>query len=625
MLSRRHKYVPRAFMWLYSLTHTRPVFETDIRMDELHELIDNRNPIEASEFEFVERMSRPSRTIENVKLAVKALIGIYLIKAVHCCYFMLFKYKAFSVESRLAIGRDSSTGQPLYNFACITSNCSTLFDPLVNATRSQLIMDELPVLPICHPFLSKFNELAQSTNLRGTFVMLVSSCICIVSLILQWKLSKIPTRNQLLMFLVAPNISHRLILTRTKMHVENLNRPLLHQMRWARPLVCNRSGAIRNLLDVFGLQSNLSRSARLQADATAQTKQDPSGVNKCQFVHDCFPLVRSEHWRRQLSDVLLFLSIITLIWIITFFGVFLWFTNVYLERQRQALGELQLEIDRSTCSIWRKRTNEMIDITSFQLDFNAYGLLSSFVVVVALPCWSIMAPLQVVLISSWELRCLICELKYKIIMLLPAIKHITDAMLLERASFKSSHRNSYLQNGYNGRLECTMRKVDGRQPATNEFKYDKLREKFMKDVRAVPLALLNKPLLGHQIRLETQAFIINECLDDQFKSPASLAHWPTTLAELVEKLYVQFRVADDLLAEASPSISVVTGIGAVLCYSVFLVSFVMCKLAVSTLPEQYMLMSICLLCVIFLTLNSAILRSKVSCWRAIDADFVLLL
>jgi hypothetical protein len=147
---------------------------------------------------------------------------------------------------------------------------------------------------------------------------------------------------------------------------------------------------------------------------------------------------------------------------------------------------------------------------------------------------------------------------------------------------------------------------------TNEFKYGKLREKFVKDVRAVPLALLNRPFLSHRLRLETQAFIMEECLDDRFKSPGGLSHWPTTLAELLEKLYVEFRILDDLMTEARPSISVVTGGSAVLCYVDFLATLMLCKLTGVILLMHHLNLVIFFFCSIGTTLNSAVLRSKVS-------------
>jgi hypothetical protein len=622
MMSERHKYVPRAFVWLVSLFRTSPVFELDFQMDKLHKLIDTTNPAEVSELEFVERMARPNRTIEIVKLAMKLWVAASLMKMVVCCYFMLIEYKIISMESRLVVVHNTSTaGRPLYSFACLASNCSSLFDPLVNATRSRLIMDELPVLPICQPFLSKFNETSQS--ILGTYSMLMSSFISIIALILQSQLSKIQTRNPLLLFLVAPNISRRLNFIKTKMHVEDLSRSFAQYqlMIWIEQFTyynnCSGSGGIQSRLDVYGPQSSAASgsASRSQATSTLQPppkRRDHLSVERHRFVYDCFPFVRFERWRRLVSDVLLLCNTTTLLIAIACPVTFIWLASVYLNKQQRIMAEFMSEIDRSGCSIWHKRTNNMIDITGFHYGFNLYGLLSTFFVLFAWPMWSIMAPIEVAIMVSWELRCLVCELKYKIIMLLPVIKNMTDAMLCERAWFESGHRQSYLDE--HNCLEYTLHEVGGgQQVVTNEFNYGKLREKFAKDVWVIPLALINRPFLSHQLRLETQAFIMNECLDDRFKSAVGLPHWPITLAELLEKLYVEFRILDDLFAEADPGISVITGTGSVLCYLVFLISLLMFKLIGATRFEQCLFMSLSLFCAIFMTLNSAILRSKVSC------------
>jgi hypothetical protein len=84
MIFDRYKYAPRALVWIYSLIRKGPVFESDTQMDGLHKLVDTANPTEVSELEFVERMARPNKTIENIKLAIKVWTLLHLTRVVYC-------------------------------------------------------------------------------------------------------------------------------------------------------------------------------------------------------------------------------------------------------------------------------------------------------------------------------------------------------------------------------------------------------------------------------------------------------------------------------------------------------------------------------------------------------------
>jgi hypothetical protein len=192
-------------VWLLSLVLKRPVFERDVQ--ELSGLLDRTDPAEVSELEFVERMAKPNKTIENVKMAMKMWTTFYLTRGVYCCYSMLIKYNVISKESRLAISRDESNSQQSYSFACLASNCSLLFDPLVNATRSQLIMDELPIFATCQPLLARFNEPHEHMSLFGIYTMIVNGCSFPIIFITLSELARIRNRSPHLLFLVAPNIS----------------------------------------------------------------------------------------------------------------------------------------------------------------------------------------------------------------------------------------------------------------------------------------------------------------------------------------------------------------------------------------------------------------------------------
>jgi hypothetical protein len=604
------------FAWLLSLDRKNPIFEIDLKSYELHELVSKINPVELEELEFVESMARPNKTLRYMKLIWNVWIVSYLIKKAHYLYTMLVEYNLLSMGSRLAIDRDAITGRRLYSYACLASNCSTLFDPLVNATRSRLIMDELPVFSICHPYLARISEPPEHVNKLGISIAALSACFFSVLFILRTEQARIRTRNPLLLFLVAPNISRRLNFLRTEKHAENLHRSFLQyqQMTWAKRFAYNRSGARSSNLGVYELQSSSRRSARSKASPRVNQTQPPKwdylSWEKRRFVYDCFPLVRFEQWRRHVADTLFFLTSSIFVSMVTNPIIFLWVANVYLDRNRFAMVEFQLELDRMGCSIWHAETNEPIRLTSLQYGFNAFGVISFGTTMVAMPMLSILLSGALVLTSSWELRCLICELKYKIVMLLPVIKNMTDAMLRERARFESSHRQSYLDE--HNRLEYTLHEAGGGQQVTNEFKYAKLREKFTKDVRAVSLMLLNRPFLGGQLPLETQAYIMRECFDERLTSAVGLPHWPTILAELLEKLYVEFRILDDLVAETHPDISLITGTSAAMCYSTFLVTLIICKFTESISPEQYYVMLANLFGAIAMTVNSAILRAKVS-------------
>jgi hypothetical protein len=608
MVFERHDYMLRAFVWLVSFTRQRPVFETHTQTDELHKLIDTANPTELSELEFVERMARPNRTIENVKMATKMWITLHLLRAAYCCYLMLVEYNIISRASRLAISNDESTGQQLYSFACITSNCSTLFDPLVNATRSQLIMDELPIFATCQPLLARFNEPQEHMSLFGVYTMIINACSWPIILIMLSELARVRSRNPHLLFLAAPNISRRLNFLRTKEHAEELQRSFLQyqQMIWTKRFTYNPSGSSSSHLDVYEPQSSVRRTAKSKACSKSNQAQTPQwdylSWEKHRFVYDCFPLIRFEEWRRRVGYVvLLFISSVAAIAIAVMIS-FCWTANVHFDEKRLLMVEIQSEANRTGCKLWHKRTGGQLDLAGLQYGFGAYGVIS-LCVSTSVPIWLSLLPIVAIVMNSWDLRCLICELKYKIIMLLPVIKNMTDAMLREQARFESRHQRSYL-DGHN-RLEYTLREVGGGQQVTNEFKYGKLREKFVKDVRAIPLALLNRPFLSHRLRLETQVFIMKECLDDRFKSAVDLTHWPTTLAELLEKLYVEFRILDDLMTEAHPCISVVTGTAAILCYLVALITLTLCKLSEVTFLLHYLTIFACFFGAIALTLSSA--------------------
>jgi hypothetical protein len=612
----RHKWWPRMFVRLLSLARKNPIFEIDIKSVELHELVDRTNPVELDELEFVESMAKPNKTTRCIKFILNVWIASYLIKKAHYCYTMLVEYNVLSVGSRLVVERDESTGQRLYSFACLASNCSTLFDPLANANRSKLMMDELPVFAICHPHLARFSEPSDHTTKLGIYVTALAASFYTILFILQSEQVRLRTRNPLLLFLATPNISRRLNFLRTKKHAEDLHRSFMQyqQTIWTKRFTYNKSGAAPHL-DAYEPQSSDRRSVRSKASSSDNSTQPPKwdylSWEKRRFVYDCFPLIRLEQWRQRVCDMLLVLSGCVLMSFVAISTTSLWAMNSYLDRKRWAMAEFQLELTRTSCSIWHADTNEPVRITSLQYGLNTFGALSLITVLFVVPTLSLSLTGLLVLASSLDLRCLICELKYKIIMSLPVIKNMTDAMLRERARFESSHRRSYLDA--HNRLEYTLRDAGGGQQAvTNEFKYGKLREKFVKDVRVVSLALLNRPFLGRQLPLETQAFIMRECFDKRLTSAVGLPHWPTILAELLEKLYVEFRILDDLVTETHPDISVLTGASAAMCYAAFLVTLIICKFTESISPEQYFVLLVTFFGAIGMTLNSAILLAKVS-------------
>jgi hypothetical protein len=613
---------PRVFVRLLSFTLKDPVFEHDIRCYKLAELIDQKSPLEVSELECIESLKLRNKTKENIERIFRWLSITLFVRALVYCYFMLVKYNTFAKESRLVIDHNTNhddTGQPqLYSFACLASNCSSLVDPLLNATRSRLIMDELPVFSICQKFLSMFNEPFQHINLLGVYLMLLSASVHAIGLVLSLELSRCRTKCPLLLFWVAPNISRRLAILRIEKHIGNLRRSFCNyqQMIWAERLKRNRIISM-NPIRVVGVHAEpgARSSFRAGSERLGASRLDPdcpSCWDERKFVDDCLPIVRFEHWRRKMDTIFIMFALLFSVMMIALVVAVLWTLDLYLDKKVQAMAEFQAEINRSGCSIWRQQTNEQIKPAGLQCGFGTYNVLSLIVIIVLWPCWTVSAPAHIVLVNSWEVRCLICELKYKIIMLLPVIKNMTDAMLRERAHFGQVDHH-VLHPCRRNLLDDNWRVVGGRQVSASWFKFERLTEKFGKDIRVVYFSIVNRPLLSYRLRLETQAFIMNECLGDRFKSSAGLAHWPSTLAELLEKLYVQYRFFDDLLSETDPSNSVVTGTSSSLCYVVFLVNLIMCKNTGSISVEQYVIMPATLITAIMLTLNSALIRSKVSC------------
>jgi hypothetical protein len=629
----------RALVRAMSVFLVRPVFECDVKGLNLREMIDNTKPAEVEELKFVESMACPNKTIQNIKQAFKLLGISFVARVLVYCYFMLFKYNVLAKESRLVIGRDPSTGRPSYSFACLTSNCSSLFDPVVNATRSRLIMDELPIFSICQPFLSQLNEPIQHvTSLIGLYVCTIMACYYVVSdRLLCMEQSKIRTKNSLLLFLVAPNISHRIRHRAAQEHVQDLHWSFLQyrHLIWANRFNFGRREAayLSNFVEVADVQRQRplgplksERDARRRRSTmTHQSSVDYFDRSPGEFVQNCTPCTRFESWRRRTIYLMIGISVNLALTIISLPFMQNLYTMLRLQSKRDLLNGFHLDMNKAGCSIWRKQhllpvvqqqfgneshSDDTIDLQSLRYEMNTYGALSTLIVMYAWPTCAISVPVYLVLVNSLDLRCLVCELKYKIIMLLPVIKNMTDAMLRERAWFESRHRKSYLDE--HNCLENTLRGFGGGQHVTNRFNLGKLRDKFVNDVRVLFFSLLSRPFLDHKLRLETQTFITNECLDERFKSSAGLSHWPVTLAELMEKLYVQFRILDDLLTEAQPSISVVTGTTAGFCYVALAVTLAFYRIQRSIIILQCMIVGVSLVTTVGLILNSAILEAKVS-------------
>jgi hypothetical protein len=651
MPAERFKWCPRVLVRKLALIIGRPVFEHDLREDGLRRLADENDPTQVDELQFVQSMGyhRSGNSSSRILRRVLHAANIYVIlKAIFYCYFMLFKYNVFSKENRLDISLDASTGRPLYSFACLASNCSSLFDPLVNATRSQLIMDELPIFSICQPLLSTFNAPFQNINALGFFLLVVVSNVYLIFVYAYgWAMARMRTRNQTLLFAVAPKLAKRLCLSKAREYAAELQESLFQYQRkllarrnksmrigffdWQPATTTNQSAgwASRSCLDPrypYHHPSAPTEPGGERQKRTAATTDTVSSTARNEaidkFAYDCLPLIRTDWWHRIVVSVLFALLIILLALDVIILAVESWNVDSYLVRKRILMSELHQAAHQSDCSIWLKsrpgaeqqvssHDENLVELSQLKYGWDFFGLLTNAIMYVCWPNCVTIVPAYYALLIAWDLRCFISELKFKLGTFLPVVEDMSQRMAAagERRALPTDLSRADTAAG--GLIHAN----DGQ--LTNESNYEKLAQKFTNDVRVLMFTLRNKPFLSLHARLENHQFIMAECFGERSatnnNNGSHRSRWPQLLLpEIMEKLYVQFRMMDDLARDVEVNVAVVTFFSNILEYFITLFTVLSAKSTRTVATVHYV-------CIIFsitfsftLTLNSAILHAKVS-------------
>jgi hypothetical protein len=270
------------------------------------------------------------------------------------------------------------------------------------------------------------------------------------------------------------------------------------------------------------------------------------------------PLIRSSWWHNVLSK-----AVEQFIWqliatIIAFLIVFFLYNYSIASRMSQLVQELHVETRRANCSVWTIENNQLspIDLAKISPNFGTLWVIMDFVAIQSDSFWGLIKFFDLFL-CAWEVRCWICELRYKLLIVQPLLKDFHRWSTREDERFEDNEPDMV-------------------------FRYDEFRDKFKREVKASFLRL------DHESSRERM------------------------LARLLEKLYVDMRLMNELKYQTERRMSIVIVASIFLDYYIVFVIIYICLLMQQFPWDLIVCVGFCTLYPIVLIINSAVMSHQVS-------------
>lgn len=589
--------VGRYFVLLCSLFNNRPIFEHDLRvhestMDMQSASSKNEQRILAEDYGTLLEVNRLTRFSRMCQWFYRLFSILSVARCLFYLYEMHYQFKIFSREDRLIVDRRSdevTSPSAIYSFGCIRSNCSQLFDPQLNATKSELILDRLPIFSMCHPTLSSYYEPLQHEFGVGTTLFSTIIIYLVFIDLLVFKLEPGQTLdNSMLVFLVTPNLAHKSMLERAKQHLKEMRHSYRNYLNSERIKRHCRIECARH--DGFGLIGDLpaghgSKFAPPTLSLIDRMRFKFDHIDETDFARDCLPLIRSRWWHKIMINAIKHLAGIPILYSILIAVSLCCYYEYLANRMRELTHGLHHEMQQENCSIWRldDHLSQQVDLTGIKLGLNIYTAFTASFIFVLWPCLCGISVITNACFSVWELRCWMCELQYKLTIVQPLIKDLVQWL--------------------NGR-----RKLHDEPNLV--FRFDKFRLQFMAEIRPSLLLIRHKSFVRFSKQVENeQKLEENYCRLPYGRAQSDPEY---KLAELLEKFYVELRLMIELKGHVERRISMITIGTIVATYLSSLSSVYVIKMMHAVRLESVMVGTMGQLAPMALIMNSVSMSTQVS-------------
>lgn len=538
--------IGRLFVLLNSLFINRSVFDDDLQVyDQYNKLMIQSTVASKEERQILEEdhetllaTSRSTRLIRTLHWFIKIITWLYTARAVLYLYEMHYLYKIFSIESRLIVERRPSG--TIYSYGCIQSNCLQLFDPLLDATRSKLNLDRLPIFSICNPTLSHYYEPFQHEYGLGSLYYATFIVYLITINMLVPKLQpRLTVNNSTLLFIVAPNLAYNMMLNRAKHHLKDMRHSYKNYIESER--------AKRFQKIMFVRYQDADDAGYSIGIELPQPTIRVSDLMRCKFDHidetnyasDCLPLIRSTWWHDILIASLKKMLPIMLVDISCLSAAVCYYNYHATNRITKTMHEMNVVVVESNCSIWRQdpfagSNGSVVELSEMSFGLNLYTGLSIWLFTVGWAMfWGVITFMSMFL-YAWELRCWICELRYKLVMVKPLIRNLFDWR---------NYDGNISQNGtLDIRLACDQH---WESELDMVFSFDKFRAQFKSEIH--PSCLFN----DHEsfVKFTKQAENERRLEENYCQTPYDtrrIVDPERALIEILEKFYVELRLMNEL-------------------------------------------------------------------------------
>jgi hypothetical protein len=475
-------------------------------------------------------------------------------RALHYLFIVHCQYKIFTKERRLVVSRklDSLTGKSdsIYSYACLASNCSSLFDARLDPIRSERNLNKLAVFAVCHPYVSLLQEpIAHDTPIGTPYHCTIILLTIAIELLVFRPLARTEPEKSLLVFMVAPVLARKMLLERAKIQLIQVRHSYANfvsaqQMKLAKricggghsePPPSKRLARTRP----FGLFER-------NCDDTTNSNDNSIiyrfGLND-QSANDCLPLIRTDWWHKKVSSIMTVCSSLLLLVLVGgSVGSAYHHRSMKIQFETK-MDELALDVAKEDCAIWYQNDSERsrVDLMRFRVSLNAFSL---FVLCVHILGWTaVWGQVKVLqfLVALWELRCWIYELHYK--------------LLIVRQIIKTSQSDNVCKQSCDAGGGCL--KPDAAQVA--RFDYEQVRGRILGLMKAHFFLISHKPFAKFSNELlhehHTKMGPANGGIQTRQEGDTTTRLGrgraaDRALAELLEKFYVELRLMNELKNDA---------------------------------------------------------------------------
>jgi hypothetical protein len=574
--------VGRNFALLISLLINRPIFEYELAVYDQEHLLktvadNNERQALSEDYKKLEAIKRSTRHNNLLWWLARVISFMAMVRGLIFVYVTHFQYEAYPRVAGLSTGTLRSEDGVVtenYSYYCLKSNCSSLFGSHLETSEREQNLAKLPAFYICHEALASMTYIPMEHDYgRGThwFTIIVAASILIDLAVHKFRAGDRDLENSMLMFLVAPNLSCKVMFERAKQLMKEVRHSFKNFIELQRIRRCERiASRYQAGLASHSIQQSRQYQPRSELDWPGLNKVDVSckttevqppslmlnNLMMCRFEHtdegefarDCLPLIG------KMIDL---------------------------------ARELHKATSEANCSIWIGETGAHAkdDVTKIMPELNVSLLVLYIADFASVTVWGIVRLFDL-LLSTWELRCWICELRYKLMIVQPLLRDF--------------HRWS-------------MKEVEpfwGDEPDM-VFRYDLFRDKFKREVKVSLFRLDHGSFAKLNKRIENERMLENNYVHIAYNNQQARGGPERMLAGLLEKLYVETRLMIELRDKTERRMSIIIIVGMALDYSIYFVTIYLSR--VMYLPwDMSFSIIFCTLYPISLIMNSTIMSHQVS-------------